>query len=161
MVRRRKTCMKPELFNKVWLLHERWQLQNLTILQFALLFVCKGTNNIARFLKNIWRRAILILTINKSRFPAIVLRSDGEVNPIAPASIPFYQQFVIVLSGLIRIVHQDHRISHCLLYPIHPDIHCAPRQVIARRRASHLPVHLRTPIATTDNNRLFGILFPS
>ena len=26
MVRRRKTCMKPELFNKVWLLHERWQL---------------------------------------------------------------------------------------------------------------------------------------
>ena len=153
--------MKPELFNKVWLLHERWQLQNLTILQFALLFVCKSTDNIARFLKNIWRRAILILTINKSRFPAIVLRSDGEVYPIAPASIPFYQQFVVVLSGLIRIVHQNHRISQRLLYPIHPDIHCAPRQVIARRRASHLPVHLRTPIPTTDNNRLFGIFFPS
>ena len=89
--------------------------QNLTILQFALLFVCKSTDNIARFLKKIWRRAILILTINKSRFPAIVLRSDGEVNPIVPASIPFYQQFVIVLSGLISIVHQDHRISQRLL----------------------------------------------
>ena len=152
MVRRRKTCMKPELFNKVWLLHERWQL---------LSTIENGTDNIARFLKNIWRRAILILTINKSRFPAIVLGTDGEVNPIAPASILLYQQFVIVLSGLIRIVHQDHRISHCLLYPIHPDIHCAPRQVIARRRASHLPVHLRTPIPTTDNNRLFGIFFPS
>ena len=152
MVRRRKTCMKPELFNKVWLFHERWQL---------LSTIEKGTDNIARFLKNIWRRAILILTINKSRFPAIVLGTYGEVNPIAPASIPFYQQFVVVLSGLIRIVHQDHRISHCLLDTIHPDIHCAPRQVIARRRASHLPVHLRTPIPTTDNNRLFGIFFPS
>ena len=152
MVRRRKTCMKLELFNKVWLLHERWQL---------LSTIEKGTDNIARFLKNIWRRAILILTINKSRFPTIVLGTYGEVNPISTASIPLYQQFVIVLSGLIRIVHQDHRISHCLLYPIHPDIHRAPRQVIARRRASHLPVHLRTPIPTTDNNRLFGIFFPS
>ena len=152
MVRRRKTCMKPELFNKVWLLHERWQL---------LSTIEKGTDNITRFLNFIWRRAILILTINKSRFPTIVLGTYGEVNPIAPTLIPLYQQFVIVLPGLIRIVHQDHRISHCLLYPIHPDIHCAPRQVIARRRASHLPVHLRTPIPTTDNNRLFGIFFPS
>ena len=71
--------MEPELFNKVWLLHERWQLQNLTILQFALLFVCKSTDNIARFLNIIWRRAILILTINKSRFPTIVLGTYGEV----------------------------------------------------------------------------------
>ena len=70
MVRRRKTCMKPELFNKVWLLHERWQL---------LSTIEKGTDNIARFLKNIWRRAILILTINKSRFPTIVLGTYGEV----------------------------------------------------------------------------------
>ena len=152
MVRRRKTCMKLELFNKVWLLHERWQL---------LSTIEKGTDNIARFLKNIWRRAILILTINKSRFPTIVLGTYGEVNPIAPASIPFYQQFVIVLSGLIRIVHQDHRISQRLLDTIHPYIYGASRQVIARRRASHLPVHLRTPIPTTDNNRLFGIFFPS
>ena len=109
MVRRRKTCMKPELFNKVWLLHERWQL---------LSTIEKGTDNIARFLKNIWRRAILILTINKSRFPAIVLRSDGEVNPIAPASIPFYQQFVIVLSGLIRIIHHDPVCFHSTLSQI-------------------------------------------
>ena len=152
MLRRRKTCMKPELFNKVWLLHERWQL---------LSTIEKGTDNIARFLKNIWRRAILILTINKSRFPAIVHWTYGEVNPISTAFISFYQQFVIVLSGLISIVHQDHRISHCLLYPIHPDIHCTPRQVIARRRASHPPVHLRTPIPAADNNRLFGIFFPS
>ena len=86
---------------------------------------------------------------------------SAKARIISPASIPLYQQFVVVLSGLIRIVHQDHRISQRLLYPIHPDIHCAPRQVIARRRASHLPVHLRTPIPTTDNNRLFGIFFPS
>ena len=72
MVRRRKTCMKPELFNKVWLLHERWQL---------LSTIEKGTDNIARFLKNIWRRAILILTINKSRFPAIIHWTYGEVYP--------------------------------------------------------------------------------
>ena len=98
MLRRRKTCMKPELFNKVWLLHERWQL---------LSTIEKGTDNIARFLKNIWRRAILILTINKSRFPAIVHWTYGEVNPISTAFISFYQQFVIVLSGLISIVHHD------------------------------------------------------
>ena len=152
MVRRRKTCMKPELFNKVWLLHERWQL---------LSTIEKGTDNIARFLNIIWRRAILILTINKSRFPAIVLGTYGEVNPISTASIPFYQQFVVVLSGLIRIVHQDHRISQRLLDPRHSDIHRAPRQMIARRRAPHPPVHLRTPIPTADNNRLFGIFFPS
>ena len=152
MVRRRKTCMKPELFNKVWLLHERWQL---------LSTIEKGTDNIARFLKNIWRRAILILTINKSRFPTIVHWTYGEVNPITPASIPFYQQFVIVLSGLVGIVHQDHRISQRLLNPRHSDIRRAPRQVIARRRSPHLPVHLRTPIPAADNNRLFGIFFPS
>ena len=152
MVRRRKTCMKPELFNKVWLLHERWQL---------LSTIEKGTDNIARFLKNIWRRAILILTINKSRFPTIVLGTYGEVNPIAPTLIPLYQQFVIVLSGLIRIVHQDHRISQRLLDTIHSYIYGAPRQMIARRRAPHPPIHIRTPIPTTDNNRLFGIFFPS
>ena len=110
MVRRRKTCMKPELFNKVWLLHERWQL---------LSTIEKGTDNIARFLKNIWRRAILILTINKSRFPTIVLGTYGEVNPIAPASIPFYQQFVIVLSGLIRIIHHDPVCFHSTLSQNH------------------------------------------
>jgi hypothetical protein len=92
---------------------------NYKILQFALLFVCKSTDNIARFLNIIWRRAILILTINKSRFPAIVLRSDGEVNPIAPASIPFYQQFVIVLSGLIRIIHHDPVCFHSTLSQNH------------------------------------------
>ena len=110
MVRRRKTCMKPELFNKVWLLHERWQL---------LSTIEKGTDNIARFLKNIWRRAILILTINKSRFPAIVLGTYGEVYPIAPASIPLYQQFVIVLSGLIRIIHHDLVYFHSTLSQNH------------------------------------------
>ena len=110
MVRRRKTCMKPELFNKVWLLHERWQL---------LSTIEKGTDNIARFLKNIWRRAILILTINKSRFPAIVLGTYGEVNPISTAFISFYQQFVIVLSGLIRIIHHDPVCFHSTLSQNH------------------------------------------
>ena len=102
--------MKPELFNKVWLLHERWQL---------LSTIEKGTDNIARFLKNIWRRAILILTINKSRFPAIIHWTYGEVNPIAPASIPLYQQFVIVLSGLIRIIHHDPVCFHSTLSQNH------------------------------------------
>ena len=102
--------MKSELFNKVWLLHERWQL---------LSTIEKGTDNIARFLKNIWRRAILILTINKSRFPAIVLGTYGEVNPISTAFISFYQQFVIVLSGLIRIIHHDPVCFHSTLSQNH------------------------------------------
>jgi hypothetical protein len=69
----------------------------------------------------------LYLLLQEHRFSAIVLWSYCEVQPIAAIPIPLYQQFVIVLSGLVGVVHQDHRISHRLLDASHPDIHSATR----------------------------------
>ena len=101
------------------------------------------------------------LLLYKHCLSAIVLWTNSKVNPDCTISVLLDENFVIVLLRLIRVVHQDHRISHCLLNASDSDIHGAPRQMITRRRTSHLLIQLRTPIPAINHDRLFGIYFPS
>ena len=94
----------------------------------------------------------LYLLLQEHCFSPIVLVSYREVQPNCPTAILLYQQFVIVLSGLVCVVHQDHRISHRLLDTSHTYIHGATCQMITRRRSSHLLIQLRRSIATSNND---------
>ena len=69
-------------------------------------------------------------------FSPIILWTDGEVQPDGAVAILLNEDLVIVLLRLIGVVHQDHCIPHRLLNASDPDIHCASRQMIARRRPS-------------------------
>ena len=77
------------------------------------------------------------LITQKHRFPAVILWPHREVQPVATALVAFYQQLVIVLSGLVGVVHQDHRIPYRLLDAGDADIHGTARQVIACRGGLH------------------------
>ncbi len=97
------------------------------------------------------------LNLQKHRLSPIVFRPHCKVQPDSTVAILFYQDFVIVLPGLIGIVHQDHRIAQGLLDTSDTDIHGTPRQMITRRRSAYLLIQLRAPIATVDDDWLFGI----
>ena len=71
-------------------------------------------------------QASFFLRLYECCLTSVILGPSGEVNPVVP-----------LLASL------DTRA---------PDIHRAPRQVVARRRSSHRLIHLRRAITTRDDD---------
>ena len=64
--------------------------------------------------------------------PAVVLRTDCEVNPDDVALL-FYQQFVVVLMVQVADIQQNRCIAQRLFHPDAADVRRTARQVVARR----------------------------
>ena len=73
---------------------------------------------------------------------------------MAASLVALYEELIIIALRAVRDIQQDRGIADGLLKSRHADIHCAARQMIARRTPASQPIHLRRTVTAGNDNRL-------
>ena len=72
----------------------------------------------------------IYLRDDKGNLPPILLRADGEVDPVAALLVALYQEFVEVALGAVGDVEESVGIAESLLYPLASDVNCTTCEVV-------------------------------